>query len=61
MALSERLNVLYGEVDNKLAPSSPPSIALDATDKLFTIMLNLNHGLVAAVAVHGYASHKVPS
>jgi len=46
---------------NKRRPSSLPAIALEAADKPLAMMLNLNHGLVAAVAVHGYAFRKVPS
>jgi hypothetical protein len=50
--ISERLNILYREVRNKRAPLPSPTTAFDATDELLTIMVNLDHGLVAAVAFH---------
>src|SRR5262249_38765811 len=59
--ISKRLNIFYREIFNKRAPTSLPAIAINAAGELLTIMFNLNHGLVAAVAVHGYASRRVPS
>jgi len=59
--VSERLNFFYREVYNKRAPASLPAIAINAADELLTIMFNLNHGLGTAVAVHRYASRRVPS
>jgi hypothetical protein len=38
-----------------------PGIALEAADKPLAMMLNLNHGLVAMLAVHRYAIRTVLS
>jgi hypothetical protein len=50
--ISERLNIFYRHIHNKRAPSSPPTIALNAADELLAIPFNLDERLLAAVTMH---------
>jgi hypothetical protein len=52
--ISERLNVFYRKVQNKRALASPPAIAFDTANELFSIAVNLDEWLLAAVAIHRY-------
>jgi hypothetical protein len=52
--ISERLNFFDRKVHNKRALPASPTIALNAAHKPLTIMVDLSHGLFAALAKHRY-------
>jgi hypothetical protein len=55
--ISERLNIFYREIHNKLALSAPPTIAVDAADQPFALVVNLNERTMALGAVFQIVFH----